>query len=117
VSVDIKDVAAVVMGVMVGGDENEASASEFVGKGSLTIEVHNNGGEVAELDGETDGAAGEKKVEIDDVVSDETNGIEVDDIDDVEADDNDDVEVVDEMVGIITDEVDDIAAEEIDERS
>jgi len=124
VRVDGNNVAAVVMGVMVGGDENEASASDPVGKGSATEEVHGNVGEVAGSDEETDGAAADEKVEIDDVliVSDETDGIEADDIDDIDTDETDvdaDVDaddIVDEMVGIITDEAVDIEAE-IDERS
>jgi hypothetical protein len=140
VRVDVNNVAAVVMGVMVGGDENDASASDPVGKGSAIVEVHSNVGEVAEFDEETDGAAADEKAEIDDVliVSDETDGIEADDIDDIDADETDvdadagveadelddgpetdeidgDV-LVDEMVGIIIDEAVDIAAE-IDERS
>jgi len=119
VRVDVNNVAAVVMGVMVGGDENEASASDPVGKGSAIVEVHSNVGEVAEFDEETDGAAADEKAKIDDVliVSDETDGIKADDIDDIDVDETDvDADVVDEMVGIIIDEAVDIAAE-IDERS
>jgi hypothetical protein len=95
------------MGVMVGGDENEASVSDPVGKGSEIVEVHSNVGEVAEFNEETDGAAADEKVEIDDVliVSDETNGIKADDIDDIDADDIDGIDA-DDIDGIDADETD-----------
>jgi len=117
VRVDVNSVAAVVMGVMVGGDENEASASDPVGNGSATVEVHSNVGGVAEFDG----AAADEKDDV--IVPNGVDGMGAGDIDDVDANETDvyadaDVDtddIVDEMVGIIIGEGDDIAAE-IDER-
>ena len=135
--VDVNNVAAVVMGVMVGGDENEASASDPVGNGSATVEVHSNVGGVAEFNGAAadekddvlivpNGVDGMGGGDIDDVDANETDVYADADVDtddtNVEADKRDqrlmkstDV-LVDEMVGIIIDEAVDIAAE-IDERS
>jgi hypothetical protein len=136
VRVDVNSVAAVVMGVMVGGDENEASASDPVGNGSATVEVHSNVGGVAEFNGAAadekddvlivpNGVDGMGGGDIDDVDANETDVYADADVDtddtNVEADKRDqrlmkstDV-LVDEMVGIIIGEGDDIAAE-IDER-
>lgn len=100
-SVVAKDVAAVVIGVTVGGGVNVGSESGAVGKG-VTVDVHNKVGESeAEVDEEsTDCPTEEKVVEIGNVVIDEIG---------VEATDDGSIDggKTDEIDGTATDEVND----------